>query len=276
MNVFGRRRQPQPLEHLDAYLDGALSAAERQTFEQALGASPELQQALTARRELKALVAAAPELEAPRSFRITADMIAAPAKPVSSPSGGRYQPAFTLVRAGAALSMLVFAVLVGADLVTSGNGADSDDEMRTTSLAASAGGNENFTKNAADSAAPAAVVPQPASGAAATAASGSTSGGGSPESTSLAGGLSPQATPAADDGSADRSADEAPPSSAPSPELAPVQSSEELTSAYAARESTARDDDGPSPLRMAQATAGVLALGLATSWFVIRRRRSAL
>ena len=72
-------------ELLSAYLDGELTAEERALVEQALDASPELQQELESLRQTVALVKALPPVAAPRPFTLSeADVQAATPAPRST------------------------------------------------------------------------------------------------------------------------------------------------------------------------------------------------
>lgn len=65
-------------EQLSAYLDEALTAAERAALEARLRAEPALRAALDDLRVVQQAVASLPVLRAPRDFRLTHDMVAPP------------------------------------------------------------------------------------------------------------------------------------------------------------------------------------------------------
>lgn len=110
-------------ENVDAFVDGELAPADARRFEAHLLGCEECSAAVAAAQDLKTMVAALPESPAPRSFRLTPEMVAAaPPAPVVQ----RRTPAYVgLVRAGAALSVAAFATVLAAGLVRSGGDSDS-------------------------------------------------------------------------------------------------------------------------------------------------------
>ncbi len=89
-------------EAISAYLDGAMSERERRAFEAALAADPALRRRLEAMQEVVALVAAMPMRKAPRSYRLTPEMVARPKR-----KAPLLTPAFSRVAVLAALLLTV-------------------------------------------------------------------------------------------------------------------------------------------------------------------------
>ena len=109
-------------ENVDAFVDGELAPADARRFEAHLLGCEECSAAVAAAQDLKTMVAALPESPAPRSFRLTPEMVAAAPPAVVQ----RRAPAYVgLVRAGAALSVAAFATVLAAGLVRSGGDSDS-------------------------------------------------------------------------------------------------------------------------------------------------------
>lgn len=109
----------------NAYADGELAPAARQRFEKHLRRCEQCSRAVAASREVKALLATLPTEQVPRSFRLTSQMVSAPAAPAPrrrNPAPLRFAQATTALAAFA----LVALVTVGA------LGGNSSPDMGTT------------------------------------------------------------------------------------------------------------------------------------------------
>ncbi|PJF25360.1 MAG: hypothetical protein CUN53_13190 [Phototrophicales bacterium] len=95
------------LDRLSAYLDDALSPAERAAFERRLQSEAELQAALDDFRAMRALLRALPTLRAPRSFALTQAQVRRPPLLMLAAS-----PVVTFVSAAAALILFVAGLLL--------------------------------------------------------------------------------------------------------------------------------------------------------------------
>ena len=102
------RISPRDLEQLSAYLDGQLIPEERVRLESRLRASHDLRASLKDLQHTRVLLRAAPQLKAPRSFKLTPQMI-------GSPSVKRIYPVFQF--ASVLAGVMLVLVLVG-DLLT--------------------------------------------------------------------------------------------------------------------------------------------------------------
>lgn len=79
----------------NAYADGELAPAARQRFEKHLRRCEQCSRAVAASREVKALLATLPTEQVPRSFRLTSQMVSAPAAPAPrrrNPAPLRFAP----------------------------------------------------------------------------------------------------------------------------------------------------------------------------------------
>lgn len=172
-----------------AYVDGELTPPTRDRFETHLLQCEECARAVAAARAVKTLLAALPTAEAPRSFRLTPQMVSAPAVAAYRPGS-----AASLRFAQAATALAVFALIA----VVSAGVLGSSSSGSTTS-AQSGPRNSNESKDAGQKAV------------AATAASSSGSVSGRNVATPAVGAVAvPQAA-------ADRSAAEPPPASGQPP-----------------------------------------------------------
>ncbi len=132
--LFARHRNF--AECADAYADGELRGAKLRRFEQHLGGCEACQAAVAGARTLKTAVGALPEVAAPRSFQLTPRMVEKPAAAKQKAGTPLY---LGLARAGAAMSVAVFAVvLVGSALDSGGSSGDTasfgDDDGRQLEL----------------------------------------------------------------------------------------------------------------------------------------------
>lgn len=127
----------------DAFIDGELAGDEARAFEAHAAGCAKCAARVASGRELKAAVSSLPHAAAPRSFRLTPAMVAAP-EPARKHAGGT--PLYLgLMRAGAAVTAGVFlTVLTVSALGTTSNGDDDASAAGATSLnAAPASGSES-------------------------------------------------------------------------------------------------------------------------------------
>lgn len=118
---FSREHKPD-IEALSAHLDGRLDAAQAQAIKAHVAACDVCRPALAQMQNLQAMLQAMPEVEAPRSFRLRQADVETPIPERSSPGAGstamRWAPAL------GGMAAALFVVVLGADLVTRGGGAD--------------------------------------------------------------------------------------------------------------------------------------------------------
>lgn len=124
---------------VDAYLDGELAASEAPRFESHLAGCAACSAAVARGRELKVLLASAPAVQAPRSFRLTPEMLGEPARAPSPARPRQFAVRFAQASAGLAAAALVAVAVV--DLT----GGDSP-ANRETMLAS--GATESSAKDA--------------------------------------------------------------------------------------------------------------------------------
>ncbi|MEX2245575.1 MAG: zf-HC2 domain-containing protein [Dehalococcoidia bacterium] len=163
-NLLPRRHTPD-IEALSAFLDGGLEAAQARALEAHLASCDVCSGRLDVLRALRAALRELPEAETPRSFRLRRADIEAPAPAAAAAPGWmRLAPALS------ALSVLVFAVLVGVDLSRGGGssgqsgltaaGAGQDQLQASRSLETSMDADTSKARTADDDAgAPAAGGP---------------------------------------------------------------------------------------------------------------------
>lgn len=138
MNEFDKHKQPDEpardpdtvggapfqvdVEVLSAYLEdpAALDADQRQQVEQALASDPDVRRTFDELDALTSTLADMPELSAPRSYRLTPEMVGerVPAKVIQSDVW--YLRHMEKVRWAAAAVALLFVLTVSADLVVNG------------------------------------------------------------------------------------------------------------------------------------------------------------
>jgi anti-sigma factor RsiW len=110
-------------EQLDAYADGELGAAETSRFEAHLPGCPDCGARLEQTRALKSMLAEVPQVPAPRSFRLTPGMVAAPVRPAPPrPAPG----AFRVARFATAFAIVALVAVVVVDLGRSSTGNSSN------------------------------------------------------------------------------------------------------------------------------------------------------
>lgn len=119
---------------LHAYIEGALEGAERAQFEAAMARDPALAREVGELRAIRLAARELPEIEAPRSFRLTAAMVAAPAR--QAPASRRAPVALRLAQGAAALSVFALAVTFVAGAVDNERAADTAASGESASLAA--------------------------------------------------------------------------------------------------------------------------------------------
>jgi hypothetical protein len=92
---------------VSAYLDGELSAREKESFEQKLHTNDDLRQAVKQMRQTRAMIRSIPHRSAPRNFTLSPSMVA------ESQPGFRFLvPALSFASAFATLAALVLVVLL--------------------------------------------------------------------------------------------------------------------------------------------------------------------
>ncbi len=101
------RSRIQDLEMLSAYLDDALTAAERQTLEARLVRDPELREHLEQLRVTRSLVRGLPRIKAPRNFTLSAEMVR-----LRRPKA---RPMVSLLRLASSLAAILLVVLFGLE-----------------------------------------------------------------------------------------------------------------------------------------------------------------
>jgi anti-sigma factor RsiW len=106
---------PQDFDRLSAYIDNQLSQAEKAALEARLKREPDLQAALRELRQTVSALRSLPVVKPPRSFTLRPDQVGAIA---------RRGALFPALRLAAALSTLVFALVVAGDFATSGGVAN--------------------------------------------------------------------------------------------------------------------------------------------------------
>lgn len=259
---------------LDAYLDGALLARDRERFEARLANDPALRRHLEAVRALKAALRELPEIEAPRSFRLTPAMVTTAAR---TPAPARSRP--PMVLRAAQLTAGVAAFVLAITFVASIGGSKSSSD---TSHEASRALQDTFAAGSAAESAPKAAPAASGAGAGTAAALPA-----QPSPTLPAydgGGVSGQSVaPASPSPSVPR-----PPATGPGPALAETVTDNATTAGGAAAKSPesspapsdigtpsfAYDDDGGIDGRLVlQLTLGAIAIGAALAAVVIGRRR---
>ncbi len=106
----------QDIELLSAYIDDALSDAERASLESRLQREPALQRELNELRVVVQAVRALPPVKAPRNFTLTADMVALP-EPEPLPKAATFllfptSAMFSALSAAAATVLILFGVVI--------------------------------------------------------------------------------------------------------------------------------------------------------------------
>lgn len=118
-------------EALSAYLDGALSARQRQEFERRLAEDADLQRDLDAMRSLRQTMQAMPQRSVPRSFTLDPASYGVPRKePLVA--------AYPVLRAATALTAFFFVIALAAGLFTFGGLAPVADMTAQTAVEAPA------------------------------------------------------------------------------------------------------------------------------------------
>ena len=102
------RKTTQELEQLSAYLDNALSTADRQGLETRLIREPELRVQLENLRVTRHLIRRLPHLKAPRNFTLSPDMVKVRYK--------KPKPLFSTLRLVSSLAAILLVVLFGVEL----------------------------------------------------------------------------------------------------------------------------------------------------------------
>jgi hypothetical protein len=107
------RKTTQDLTQLSAYLDDALSTADRQALEARLIREPELRSQLENLQVTRHLIRRLPRLKAPRNFTLTPEMV-----PVRR---RKQKPLFTTLRLVSSLAALLLVVLFSVELLINNN-----------------------------------------------------------------------------------------------------------------------------------------------------------
>lgn len=116
---------------LDDYIAGALDERERREIETHLETCAECRATAEELRTVRAALRALPEVEAPRSFRLTPEMVAAPKAPVPiRPRQPAWIPRFAQI--AAAVAALGFASVLAIDIF--GSAGDEDQVITPVSL----------------------------------------------------------------------------------------------------------------------------------------------
>lgn len=119
---LGKSADEKRQERLNAYVDGALSPAARQQFEQELAQDAALRDAVAQLQQIKATLRALPPRPVPRNFMLDPALYGRPAR---NPAGQWYP----VLRAATALSALLFVVVLVLNLFLAGGGAPAMSEM---------------------------------------------------------------------------------------------------------------------------------------------------
>ena len=118
------RRHSRFARDLDAYVDGELAHARVRELELHLARCVSCARIVEERQLLKRMAAALPEVAAPRSFRITAEMVAArPVAGARSAAPQRWQ--LNLARGAAAIAIFGLVATVTVDLAGGGTNSNS-------------------------------------------------------------------------------------------------------------------------------------------------------
>ncbi|MGE5595818.1 MAG: anti-sigma factor family protein [Hyphomicrobiales bacterium] len=156
--LLGPRGHGRWQQDAHAYADDELSGRERRAFEAHLRECSKCQAELGEIRRLKSALTALPEIDAPRSFRLTPDMVAAKPDRAAVPVRPR-QPAWVMraaqVTAGIAIVGLAVAatvdVLSGSDDGGNDRASDTITTMSAEAPAAAAGASGSVADNSAGS-----------------------------------------------------------------------------------------------------------------------------
>jgi hypothetical protein len=139
LRMLNRRHQPD-IQALSAHVDGRLDAPQSQAVEAHLAVCDVCRLVFSEMNDLRVMLRAMPEVEVPHSFRLRGAEVEPPVPARLTRAGGstamRWAPAL------GGMAAALFVVVLGADLVTRGGGADSQlvasqaDSRQTGSLAA--------------------------------------------------------------------------------------------------------------------------------------------
>lgn len=115
----GKSADEKRQDALSAYLDGSLGAGERQRLEADLAADPRLRAELEQFRVVQQQLRAAPRRRAPRSYALDPALY-------GKPKPQRAQQLYPVLRTATAFTALIFAIILGLNLIQGGFGADSE------------------------------------------------------------------------------------------------------------------------------------------------------
>ena len=107
------RKTTQDINQLSAYLDDALTPAQKQKLEARLAVDPQLREQLEQLRRTKIILGSLPRLRAPHRYTLTPEMVK-----VRKP---KRQPLFTTLRLATSLAAILLVVLVGVELILGGS-----------------------------------------------------------------------------------------------------------------------------------------------------------
>lgn len=119
---LGKSADDKRQERLNAYVDGALSPAARQQFEQEMAQDAALRAAVAQLQQIKATLRALPPRPVPRNFMLDPALYG---RPAGNPAGQWYP----VLRAATALSALLFVVVLVLNLFLAGGSAPAMSEM---------------------------------------------------------------------------------------------------------------------------------------------------
>jgi anti-sigma factor RsiW len=122
-------------ERLHDYADGRQSAPDAARFEAHMGGCKACTSMLASVQTMKAAFVTLPEREAPRSFRLTADMVAAPAREAAPLV--RPKPAWALrtAQAAAGFAAIGLFTIIAVDLSGGANTSGDDDDGGSAAMA---------------------------------------------------------------------------------------------------------------------------------------------
>ena len=268
----------------DAFVDGELGGGDLSRFEAHLPTCANCQAAVAEARLLKTSVASLPELTAPRSFRLTPEMVAAPAT-APRPAG---TPLYLgLVRAGAALSVAAFATVIAVSAFDSEGqqSADRDrggtNEIMLTGAAADSTNQYNSgedSKSVPESAAATTIATPSPQLAPATQGGASGAGAGTPAADPPtprvpATGIDPNATPVQTE-TAQRNTTNDSFAATPAPGGLTIDPVPDSVASSAPLAASAKDDDGLAPWTVALGVLAAVSLGALALLELSRRRRT--
>lgn len=140
---LGKSQEEKRQERLNAYLDNALTAQERQVLEQELTRNEPLRSELEQLRLFKAAVHDLPRVAVPRNFTLTPEMAGLTRRQPSRP----YYPA---LRLATTLTAFLLVAMLALELVTMGAGGVAFDETSSANIAMEEDANDAAAYDAGD------------------------------------------------------------------------------------------------------------------------------